>query len=280
MSKFLIIGFIFVISCKNYSNQAEIEELYKTELQQKSTLLDRLMKQQVESQRFNHYSYDLAFYPKITDRMNDLYQSVDKSIQVINNKREAIILNYDTEVSLLNKFCDSVRQFKKFYLRSDLEQIKINSLSKNKVESVKNDSLLYLMLTTNLKAELYRVALLNIVGCNLGSNVFKAHYYDFFIVQASIKNGSIYNVTLKNSRFLNDVPKEGYDVNFKALKKINRNDTLTLSAPIKLTWVKDHYKSNDFLLEKGSYSFITELKFKNPLGDIKFTEMTFDFEIE
>ncbi len=273
-----IIIFLFV-SC---SNQQIDEKIYIADLRQRSMLLDELIDYQINKCEIYHgHLYDYNFYHDMQDKFLTFNKSINGNVRSLAGSKEIMIDNYFKEGDWLNRYCDSIKAHQKFFREKDLNRLEINLIERGKLESIKNDSVLFFTLTSSLKMQVNEIAKFAFdLGCGISEHLRKAYCHDFFIFQSYTKDGSKYSVTIKNNYLFSEVPKEVYSLSFKSLKKIDENDTIDIKTKVDMNWIKDLYKTNEFTLEKGKYLFITEFKFRMPMGTIKVAEIKFDFEIK
>lgn len=275
-----IIIFILVLTACNNPDKNSIDSLYRADLRDKIKLLhDQLQRRLEDNKRYR--GYDIEFYVKTQETILELFQSADNKILNGADSKQKLISNYEKQVADLNKYCDGLRKNKKYFLADDLEKIRINKIDSTTILKIQDDSLLKLILLSDLKTQLNEISFhSHNFGCHMTGFFKNGNFHDFFIFQANSKDNRTCNVTIKNNFLTENFNKDYYNLTFKSISKITGTDTSSVDTKIVLKELKDSYKTNDFTLDKGKYNFNTELKFKKPDGTIKFGEMTFEFEIK
>lgn len=275
----IIILFVVLTACNN-PDKNSIDSLYRADLRDKIKLLqDQLQRRLEDNKRYR--GYDIEFYVKTQETILELFQSVDNKVLTGADSKQKLISNYNKQVADLNKYCDDLRKNKKYFLADDLEKIRINKIDSNTILKIQDDSLLKLILLSDLKTQLNEISFhSHNFGCHMTSFFKNGNFHDFFIFQANSKDNRTFNVTIKNNFLTENLNKDYYNLSFKSISKINGTDTSNVDTKVVFKELKGSYKTNDFTLDKGKYNFNTELKFKKPDGTIKFGEMTFEFEIK
>lgn len=275
----IIILTVFLTAC-NSPDKSSIDSLYRADLRDKIKLLQDQLQRRVEDNK-RYRGYDLEFYVKTQEAILELFKSVDNGVLNGADSKQKLISNYQKQVADLNKFCNALRKNKKYFHPNEVEKIKINKLDSTTLLKIQDDTLLKLILISDLKTQLNEISFQSHnFGCHMTTFFKNGNFHDFFIFQATSKDNNTCTVTIKNNYLTEVMGKEHYNLSFKSIKKINGEDTLDVNTKVVLNELKNSYKTNEFTLEKGTYNFNTELKLKKPDGTIKFGEMTFEFEIK
>jgi len=275
----IIILILLLTGCNNPDNNS-VDSLYRADLRDKIDLLKEQLERRLDDNK-RYMGYDIEFYVQTQEAILALFESIDNKVLKGADSKQKLISNYTKQVADLNKYCDELRKNKKYFLADYLEKIRIKNIDSSSLLKIQDDSLLKLILISDLKTQLNKISFLShSFGCHMTRFFKNGNFHDFFIFQANSKSHNICNITIKNNFLTEVMGTDYYNLSFKSIKKINATDTVDLNTKVVLTELKNSYKTNEFTLDKGKYNFNTELKFKRPDGTIKFGEMTFEFEIK
>lgn len=278
---FGIIIFFLLNACRFSDTSINIENLYIKDLYEKKEILKYEIMSRVAKQK-KYKGYDLDFYTDVQQRILDYFIMTENTLFNNAKTRTDIFIRYKKYGLLINNYLDSVRTHcKKYFLKDDLNSMRIDYIDSVSVFQVNSDSLFKLLLLSDLTTQLNEISYLSTgYGCKLNVYIENGNFYDFFITQTYIGKNYSCKVMIKNNFINQNIDPDKLDISLKSLNKISGNDTIKMNTNIQFVRNKNKYVSNDFLLNKGKYVMTLEVRFYFYDDGLKVGEINYDFEIK